>query len=150
MRARITLAAAALAVLIGGCGGASSTGPSAERYLRALATEQRKLAAAERRIPRRPRTPAALARSIDLLRGAIARLAADLARIAPPRSVANLHQQLVAIARSYGARLASVERTARQRQRAGRAASLLVSATREASASFAATVERIQGQLKKS
>jgi hypothetical protein len=143
------LAVVLLAVaLVAGCGGASSAG--GDRYLRALAAEQRKLAAAEQRIPRRPGTPAAFAKSIGLLRGAIVRLAADLARIAPPQSVSQLHQQLVSITRSYAARLATVERTARQRQHVARAASMLVSTTQQASGAFAATVQRIQSQLGKS
>ena len=147
---RTRLVVLLVAAVLGGCGGVSSPGPGGDRYLRALAAEQKKLAAAERHIPRRPRTPAALARSIGLLRTAIARLAADLARITPPKSVAQLHQQLVNIAGTYGARLAIAERTARQRQQVARAAKLLVSATREASGAFGATVERIQGQLKNS
>lgn len=141
------LAVVSLAVaLVAGCGGASTAG--GDRYLRALAAEQQKLAAAEQRIPRSPGTPAAFAKSIGLLRGAIGRLAADLARIAPPRSVAKLHQQLVSIARSYAARLATVERTARPH--VARAASTLVAATRQTSAAFAGTVAQIQRHLGKS
>jgi hypothetical protein len=132
--------------LVAGCGGTSSAG--GDRYLRALAAEQQKLAAAEQRIPRRPGTPAAFARSIGLLRGAIGRLAADLARITPPQSVSQLHQQLVSIARSYAARLGTVGRTARPH--VSRAASMLVAATRQASAAFAGTVGQIQRQLGKS
>jgi hypothetical protein len=52
--------------------------PAALAYLAALSREQAKLAAAERRIPRRPRTPAGLAHSIQLLRAAIVRLGQDL------------------------------------------------------------------------
>src|SRR5437868_14391667 len=48
--------------------------PAAVAYLAALSREQAKLAAAERKIPRRPRTPTGLAHSIQLLRVAIVRL----------------------------------------------------------------------------
>ena len=45
-------------------------------------------------------------------------------------------EQLVAIARSYGARLVSAQRAARQRQQVARATGLLVSATRAARAGW--------------
>jgi hypothetical protein len=139
----------AAAVLLVGCAGTRSPGPGSNHYLRGLEAEQRKLAAAERRIPHRPRTPAALARSIGLLRSAIARFAADLAAIAPPRAVSKLHEQLVTIARSYAAKLAATERAALARGSLSRAVGELESSTREASAAFSATAQRIDQALGK-
>ena len=73
--------------------------PAAVAYLAALSREQAKLAAAERKIPRRPRTPAGLAHSIQLLRVAIVQLGQDLQAISPPPEVASQHAQLVSIMR---------------------------------------------------
>ena len=86
--------------------------PAALSYLAALSREQAKLAAAERKIPRRPRTPAGLAHSIRLLRAAIVRLGQDLQAISPPAQVASQHAQLVSIMRTYADRLAAAAGTA--------------------------------------
>jgi len=146
--------AALVSLALAGCGGQSllttssgAGGPSRSAYLAALASEQAKLAAAERRIPRRPRTPAALAQAVSLLRGAIARLGRDLAAIRPPAAVTALHAQLISIVRSYAARLARVERAAARRSGALPAAGALVSATRRASGAFSETIGRIDRAL---
>ena len=131
--------------LLVGCG--SGGGPEGDRYLSALAAEQHKLGGAEQQIPRHPRTGADLAKSIALLHVAIQRLANDLAQIRPPRSVLALHEQLVAVARSYAQRLGEIERTAGRRDGLAAAADQLNSSTRQASSAFAQTTQRIVQSL---
>ena len=121
--------------------------PAAVAYLAALSREQAKLAAAERKIPRRPRTPAGLARSIQLLRAAIVRLGGDLQAISPPSSVASQHAQLVSIMRAYADQLDTAARTATTPRGQLRAANMLISATTAASSAFSSTVSQISSAL---
>ena len=112
----------------------TASGPSAESvYLAELGSEQARLAAAEARIPTSPRTPAALARSIELLTVAVRDLADGLARIKPPPSVAALHAHLVAIMRTYEVELRRAASVALSPGGEPRAGSLLISATNQAS-----------------
>jgi hypothetical protein len=122
--------------------------PAALAYLAALSREQAKLAAAERKIPRRPRTPAGLAHSIQLLRAAIVRLENDLQRISPPPSVAAQHAQLASIMRAYADRLGDAARTAGKPGAQVRAANMLISATTTASSAFSLTVSQISNALR--
>ncbi|HET7050061.1 MAG TPA: hypothetical protein VFI54_17485 [Solirubrobacteraceae bacterium] len=121
--------------------------PAAVAYLAALSREQAKLAAAERKIPRRPRTPAGLARSIQLLRAAIVRLGHDLQAISPPVQVASQHAQLVSIMQTYADRLAAAAGTAVKPGGQLRAANMLISATTAASQAFSSTVSQISSAL---
>jgi len=121
--------------------------PAALAYLAALSREQAKLAAAERKIPRRPRTPAGLAHSIQLLRAAIVRLRQDLQAISPPAQVASQHAQLVAIMGTYADRLAAAAGTAVKPGGQLRAANMLISATTAASSAFSSTVSQISSAL---
>jgi hypothetical protein len=139
-------------VLIAGCGGTSlltgteSTNTQATTssgYLAALSAEQAKLASAERGIPRRPRTPAALAHAIALLHSAIQRLALDLAAIHPPASVTHLHERLVRLASSYASRLAHAARVAGRPGGELEAANELTAATNQAIRAFTTTTARI-------
>jgi hypothetical protein len=122
--------------------------PAALAYLAALSREQAKLAAAERRIPRRPRTPAGLAHSIQLLRAAIVRLGQDLQAISPPPEVASQHAQLVSIMGTYTDRLAAAAGTAVKPGGQLRAANMLISATTAASSAFSSTVSQISSALR--
>jgi hypothetical protein len=121
--------------------------PAAMAYLAALSQEQAKLAAAERKIPRRPRTPAGLAHSIRLLRVAIVRLGQDLQAISPPPEVASQHAQLVSIMTTYADRLDAAARTAVKPGGQLRAANMLISATTAASSAFSSTVSQISSAL---
>jgi hypothetical protein len=121
--------------------------PAAVAYLAALSREQARLAAAERRIPRRPRTPAGLAHSIKLLRAAIVRLRQDLQGISPPSQVASQHAQLVSIMRTYADRLGAAASTAVKPGGQLRAANMLISATTAASSAFSSTVSQISSAL---
>jgi hypothetical protein len=121
--------------------------PAAVAYLAALSREQAKLAAAERKIPRRPRTPAGLAHSIQLLRVAIVQLGQDLQAISPPPEVASQHAQLVSIMGAYADRLGAAARTARKPGAQLRAANMLISATTAASSAFSSTVNEISSAL---
>jgi hypothetical protein len=125
----------------------TSPSPAAVAYLAALSREQAKLAAAERKIPRRPRTPAGLARSIRLLRVAIVQLGHDLQAISPPPEVASQHAQLVSIMGSYADRLDAATRTAVKPGGQLRAANMLISATAAASSQFSSTVSQISSAL---
>jgi hypothetical protein len=127
----------------------TATAPStaAVAYLAALSREQAKLAAAERKIPRRPRTPAGLAHSIQLLRVAIVRLGQDLRAISPPPEVASQHAQLVSIMQTYADRLAVAAGTAVKPGGQLRAANMLISATTAASSAFSSTVCQISSAL---
>ena len=125
----------------------SAPSPAAVAYLAALSQEQAKLAAAERRIPRRPRTPAGLAHSIQLLRAAIVRLGGDLQAISPPSSVASQHAQLVSIMRAYANQLDTAARTATTPRGRLRAANMLISGTAAASSQFSSTVNQIRTAL---
>jgi hypothetical protein len=126
----------------------SAPSPAALAYLAALSREQAKLAAAERKIPRRVRTPAGLARSIRLLRAAILRLENDLKAISPPASVASQHVKLVSIMRAYADRLDAAARTAGRPEGQLRAANMLISATTTASSAFSSTVSQISSALR--
>jgi hypothetical protein len=147
----------AAGALLAGCGGGASSSiagqspgpasPSAEAYVAALNAAQSKLAAAERAIPRRPKTPKALARAISLLQSAIRGLSDNLSSIHPPASVAALHAQLVAIVRTYAARLGHAARVASQPLDELAAANLLSSATNQATRDFTATVAKINQAL---
>ncbi len=152
----------ATAIALGGCGStalltgtrsqtttrtaAASSGPAATssaEYLALLEREQQKLAAAEHRLPRHAPTPAALSRAISLLAGAIGRLAADLKAVPPPVPVRALHDRLIAVMRTYAARLAVAARAARRASSEPQAASELLSATNEASRQFSLTINQI-------
>ncbi len=159
MRARSRLLCLLIAgVALGGCSGTSllhgshgtppaAVSPAGRAYLSALATEQAELSAAEQRIPRQPQTPAALARSIALLRAAIHELGAGLEGISPPAQVHGLHTRLVKIVRVYEARLRRAEAAAAQPSGVARAASLLLSSTDRASRAFTVTVNRVDRAL---
>jgi hypothetical protein len=127
--------------------GTPTTSPEAEAYLQSLSREQAKLAAAERAIPRRARTPAALARSIRLLQRAIVQLAGDLQAITPPGQVAPAHAQLVSIVRAYAVALGAAARLAVRPGGELRAANMLISATTTASQAFSSTVTQINAAL---
>jgi hypothetical protein len=154
------LAVLAFVWAVGGCGGTSqlpgarststpAVTAAADPYLSELNAEQAKLAAAERRIPTRPRTPAALSRSIGLLQAAIAQLGNDLETIRPPAAVASYHAQLVFTVNAYAAQLARVAATAARPDGELRAANMLLSSTNAASARFSATVAKIDAVLKR-
>ena len=126
--------------------GVASSGPagaSSAQYLARLEREQQKLAAAEHRLPRHAATPAALSRAISLLEAAIDRLAADLEAVRPPTAVRGLHDRLIAVMRTYAARLAIAARAARRASGEPQAASELLSATDEASRRFSLTIDQI-------
>jgi hypothetical protein len=154
----------AIATALGGCGGTSllhgshsfsqtvtSRSASASHlqgdYLARLEQAQRKLAAAEARLPRRAKTPAALARAITLLRSAIDQLGHDLAALAPPPTVRGLHARLVDAVRRYAASLGTAARTARSAGGAAKAAAELVSATSVASRNFSSAIAQIDRRL---
>jgi|GEM_PF-6437570 len=123
----------------------SISGPAAAAgYLRQLGAEQAKLAAAERRIPRRARTPTQFSSEISLLAGAIRRLARDLLAIHPPAAVAAPHARLIAIVDAYASALDRAAGDARSARGELDAASLLVSSTSAASREFGATVNEIE------
>jgi hypothetical protein len=124
---------------------AASRGPSA--YLGLLAAEQSKLAAAERQIPRRARTPAQFSKAISQLAAAVRTLARDLEAIRPPASVSSAHAQLIAIVRAYASALADAARRAAHVGGELAAARTLLSATGAASRAFGATVTRIERVL---
>jgi hypothetical protein len=146
-------------VLLAGCGetslihrteprGTAAPAPQrTTRYLAALGASQSQLAAAERSIPRRPRTAAALARAIGQLHVAIQRLSVDLAAIRPPAPVAALHAELVGIARVYAAKLEHAARVAARPEGELVAVSRLSSATTQATRRFPATIDRIERTL---
>jgi hypothetical protein len=145
----------ATAVLVAGCAGTDGLlhnprqphSLAAREYLARLVIEQRKLAAAELRLPVHPRTRAALAHSIRLLADAIKRFGSGLAAVKPPPSVATLHRRLVAIAASYrGQLLALAPRTSRAPS-AIAAADALVADTTATSREFTATVVAIRSKL---
>jgi hypothetical protein len=158
----VRTAAIIAALLIGcwgaaGCGGSGSSSSglgrpalsaASQRYSSELAGAQARLAAAERKLPLGPRTPAALSNSIGLLAGAIARLGDDLQRIAAPASVSREHGRLITIVRGYRAQLERAAADARAPGGVGRAGSELVAATTAASSSFDATVARIDARLR--
>ncbi len=143
--------------LLTGCGGGTSvrtgtqtsgpTSPPAAAYLSALGAAQSKLAAAERAIPRQPKTPKALAGAISLLHSAIRGLSDNLAAIHPPASVAALHAQLVAIVRAYAANVGRAAHVASRPQDELAAVTLLSSATGDATRGFSATVAKIDQAL---
>jgi hypothetical protein len=143
-------------LLASGCGGGSTSARTqssaaepapAHAYLSALSAAQSRLAASERAIPRRPKTPRALARAISLLQSAIRGLGTNLAAIHPPASVAALHAQLVAHVNAYAARLTAAARTAARPGGELKAANLLSSATDEATRDFGTTLARIDQAL---
>jgi hypothetical protein len=122
--------------------------PSAESlYLARLGTEQTKLANAEQAIPTNPRTPAALAHSVDLLNAAVRGLADGLAAINPPAAVAADHARLITIMRGYAAQLSQAARIVVGPGGERRAGALLISATDQASRSFTATIDKIDSTL---
>jgi hypothetical protein len=122
--------------------------PSAESvYLARLGTEQTKLANAEQAIPTNPRTPAALAHSVDLLHTAVRGLADGLAAINPPATVAADHARLITIMRGYAAQLSQAARIVVGPGGERRAGALLISATDQASRSFTATIDKIDSTL---
>jgi hypothetical protein len=156
------IALALIGAAVAGCGGTSeltggspTTAPAvtisttgAAAYLSGLRTAQSGLARAEATIPANPRTPAALARSIRLLAGAVGRLAAGLEALHPPAIVEGAHRRLIAIVRSYEARLTAIARTAAKPGGRAVADTTLVSATETASRRFTAVVAQINGVLK--
>jgi hypothetical protein len=127
--------------------GAVPTSAAARAYLAALSREQAELAAAERRIPRRARTPAALARSIRLLERAIVRLGGGLQAIVAPTAVAAQHARLVSIVRTFAAQLGAAARVAVTPGGELRAGNMLVAATVAASSAFGSTVSQINAAL---
>jgi hypothetical protein len=144
------IAVAAGGAILLGCGSSSPPRPSGatvDAYLEGLTTEQVKLAAAERRIPHKARSPAALSRSISLLARAVGQLARDLQMIRPPALVSSLHAQLVSIARRYYRQLRAAARRARGAGGEQRAGAELIAATGAASRSFAATSTSINRAL---
>jgi hypothetical protein len=155
------LAALALALLAGGCGGGtkllprggggggggSTAPPVAGRYLAQLSAEQARLARAEAALPPRPRTPAALSRSIRLLARAIHRLATGLAAIHAPPGLERLHRRLVAVAARYHAQLVRLAPQARRPEREVAAANALAAATSRASDAFTTSFARIHARL---
>jgi hypothetical protein len=128
-------------------GTTGSTSSDVSVYLAQLAAEQTKLAAAEKRIPTNPRTPAELARSIDLLAAAVRELERGLAAIRPPAGVASEHAHLVGIMRDYAGALDQAARIAVSPNGEPRAGRLLISATTTASQAFTATIARIDSTL---
>jgi hypothetical protein len=169
MRRGLAAILVALMLAVAGCGSASeqllragsrpgspppartrttTPAPSAESvYLAQLGAEQTELTNAERRIPTNPRTPAALVHSVDLLTAAVQRLADGLAAIKPPASVAADHAKLVAIMRTYAARLDHTARVAVTPGGEQRAGALLLNATNQASTSFTLTITAIDSTL---
>jgi hypothetical protein len=152
------IALAACGATIAGCGGGTSVLTSVtgkqptvnpNTYLAELADEQAKLSAAEKRIPTRPRTPAALASSISLLADAVARLADGLAALRAPSSVSRQHAHLVSIVRAYHAQLTKAARDAVRPGGELRAEGLLISATDAVSRTFSATVTKINTTLRR-
>jgi hypothetical protein len=117
------------------------------RYLQRLAGAQAELAAAEARIPRTPRTAAALARSISLLGNAIARLRGRLAVIDPPPRVAPLHRRLLRILALYARRLTSAAAGARDPARELAAAGELEASTLAAQQSLSRALAAITARL---
>jgi hypothetical protein len=157
MRARV-IAVAATGLLATGCAGTSQllghrtpTPPPRTQagrvYLQELSAEQAKLAQAERGIPKRARTPAALSRSIALLGGAIGALAKGLSAIHPPEPVAGLHARLVRVVRAYFRSLTAAASSARTRAGELRAANALGTATESATSAFTATFSEITARL---
>jgi hypothetical protein len=155
---RVLAIAVATAVLLTGCsglgllrhGGSYGGRPqshAAQVYLSLLAVEQGKLAAAERTLPLRPKTPEALSRSIGALARAIQRFAGGLATITPPAGVARLHRRLVAVARAYHDQLAQLSRRARRPAGEVAAANALAADTSAASTAFTATIVKIHARL---
>jgi hypothetical protein len=153
------IALAACGATIAGCGGGTSVLTSVSRkqpspvnpttYLAELAGEQAKLSAAESRIPTRPRTPVALAKSISLLAGAMARLADGLAALRAPPSVGSQHARLVSIVRAYHSQLTQAARVAVRPGGELRAERLLIFATDAVSRTFSATVAKINITLQR-
>jgi hypothetical protein len=119
-------------------------------YLAQLGAEQARLAAAETKIPIRPRTPAALRRSIVLLGTAVRALADGLAGIKPPPGVAAQHAQLISIMRTYAGTLEQAAGLAGAPGSEPRAAQLLISATGTASQAFTTTIAKIDSTLGRS
>ncbi len=157
MRAGL-IAVAASGLLATGCAGTSrllghgtpTPAPKTQAgrtYLQELSAEQAQLAQAEKAIPKRARTPAALSRSIALLAGAIDALAKGLSAIHPPEPVAGLHARLVRVVRGYLGRLTAAARDARTRAGELRAANALATATQSATSAFTATFSEITARL---
>ncbi len=175
-RSPIAAAAVAVAVALGGCGGTSRVlirssppptttttiagettttvtttttpaGPSPSKYVRELRSEEQTLAAAERSIPTRARTPQQLAHSATLLAVAVSRLAQGLATVRPPAKVAADHAHLVAVARSYASQLRIAASMATRRGKQASAGALLISATNTASTQFGTTLTKIYSTL---
>jgi hypothetical protein len=142
-----------------GCGGASllsgsraapsTTTVTSGAYMSQLSAAQAKLAAAERTIPRRPKTPAALTSSITLLASAVRRLGSDLSSIRAPDSVATLHARLVSIVAAYATQLALAARVSSSQGGELQAGKTLIASTDEASRAFSATVGQIESMLGK-
>jgi hypothetical protein len=161
MRAGV-IAVAVSGLLITGCAGTSrllgnptptpTPKPKTQAgrtYLQQLSAEQAKLARAERTIPKRARTPAALSRSIALLAGAIGALGKGLGTIHPPASVAGLHARLVRVVRTYFRRLEAAARGARTRTGELNAANDLATATQSATSEFTTIFSEITAKLAK-
>src|SRR5438105_1697661 len=148
--ALILASLAGISLLAGGCGRTGLLGPAttaatrgASAYLGLLAAEQSKLAAAERQIPRRARTPAQFSKAISLLAAAVRTLARDLEAIRPPLTVSAAHAQLISIVHGYASALAAAARRAAHAGGELAAARMLLSATSAASRAFGVTVARI-------
>lgn len=141
----------AVMVALASCNSDTHMQPAtAQAYLQELSGEQIKLAAAERRIPRRVSSPAALARAISMLAGAVQRLERDLAAITPPAPVRTLHARLVSISRAYALELRRAAHRARRPRDEPAAAQELSSATHSASGAFSGTVASITFKLRRS
>ncbi len=150
------IAVVASSALVAGCGGtgmlnsgSATTAPplSNGEYLARLGDAQSRLSAAEREIPRRAATPAALSRAIFKLAQAIRRLARDLAALRPPHSVTAAHGRLVSIVNTYAGRLESAARVAILPRGELTAARLLLDSTNAASRDFSRTVSEIDQRL---
>lgn len=160
-RTSVVIALALSGAALTGCGGTSpahggvTTAPAvtvsssgAGSYLGGLRAAESSLAHAERAIPAHLATPAALARSIRLLAGAVGRLAAGLEALQPPAIVAGAHARLISIVRAYEARLTAAARAATKPGQEASTGAALLSATNAASSRFTTAVSQINGVLK--
>jgi hypothetical protein len=156
-RLRPSALALLAAILLAGCAGTSELlhrppPPKTHAgaiYLQRLGTLQGSLAAIERTVPRRPHTPAQLARSVSTLARAMGGLAAGLRGVKPPSPVRAPHIRLIAIARAYQRQLIALVPQLRDPVSEVSAADALARATEAASSAFAATSAEIRRRLAK-
>jgi hypothetical protein len=150
------IAVVASSALVAGCGGtgmlnggSATTAPplSNAEYLARLGEAQSRLSAAERDIPKRAPTPAALSRAIIKIAVAIRRLGRDLAALRPPPSVSAPHRRLVSIVNTYAGRLATAARVAILPRGELAAARQLLDSTSAASRDFSGSASEIDQRL---